>query len=243
MVTAAPINSPFSHWKGGRRPRLWSPAEFEKMRDLRVFAGYTVELIGGTVYYRDRKDSSLHPFVFTRTEYYLIYDAGLLRNQRVQLIGGVIVREEPMNTPHAVAVTLAQTVLQTLFAAGHHVRVQLPMTLGPEYEPHPDLAVVTGSPRDYLVDHPKKAVLVVEVSDTTLEVDTHDMMSLYAAAGIPEYWVIDTNGRVLVFRDPRPESGQLFGSAYGRLTVHGRDEVIAPFAAPEARIAVNDLLP
>jgi Uma2 family endonuclease len=122
--------------------------------------------------------------------------------------------------------------------------VQLPLDLGLVSEPHPDLAVVTGSPRDYLVDHPKTAHLVVEVSDTTLEEDTHDKASLYASGGIADYWVIDlVNDRVLVFRSPKPEAGSRFGQNFASVSAHGRDASIAPLAAPNAKIAVKDLLP
>lgn len=43
--------------------------------------------------------------------------------------------------------------------------------------------------------------LVGEVSDTTLASDLDEMKQLYAALGIPEYWVINVQGRqVLAFR-------------------------------------------
>jgi Uma2 family endonuclease len=209
------------------------------MCDLGIFNGHAVELADGTVFDSDQEQ----PFLFTRKEYYALDDAGFFRDQRIQLIGGVILQEGRMNTPHAVAVTLAQVALPIAFGNGFHVRVQLPLTLSNYSEPHPDLVIVTGSPRDYLVEHPKTAALVVEVSESTLEEDTHTKMSLYAAAGIAEYWVIDTSGRVLVFRNPHPETGQPFGHAYARVTAHSRDDVRIPLAAPEARVKVADLLP
>jgi Uma2 family endonuclease len=39
--------------------------------------------------------------------------------------------------------------------------------------------------------------LVVEVADTTQADDLGRKRALYAAAGIPEYWVVDLPGRVL----------------------------------------------
>ncbi len=73
------------------------------MRDLGLFAGRDVELVAGTI----RECPGGGPFVFTRKEYYALDDNHFFRNQRVQLIGGVIVQESPMNPPHAVAVRLA----------------------------------------------------------------------------------------------------------------------------------------
>ena len=49
--------------------------------------------------------------------------------------------------------------------------VQLPMTLGPRNQPEPDVAVVAGAARDYPDAHPTTAVLIIEISDTTLRYD------------------------------------------------------------------------
>ena len=148
-----------------------------------------------------------------------------------------------MNPPHAVVVTLVMETLMQAFHEGAHLRVQVPLDLGPISVPHPDLAVVTGKTRDYLADHPKTALLVVEVADTTLEDDTHTKASLYAAGGIADYWVIDVTGRVLVFRDPKPAATEPFGSTYARVSAFGRDESITPLAAPNHPIRVSEMLP
>ena len=84
------------------------------MRQLGLFAGRDVELVGGTVV--ERRTGA--PFVFTRKEYYTLGDNHFFRGQRVQLIGGVVLQESPVNPPHATAVTLGQTVLPALFGAG-----------------------------------------------------------------------------------------------------------------------------
>jgi len=221
-------------------PRLWTDAEFARMTQLGVFGARDVELRAGVVCDRDTG----RPFVFTRKEHYALDDNHFFRDQRVQLIGGIIVRESPTNPPHATAVRLVTKAIERVFGDGYDVRAQLPLDLGLISEPHPDVAAVTGAPRDYLIDHPTSAALVIEVSESTIEADTHDKASLYAAGGIADYWVIDlTTDRVLVFRSPRPEIGSKFGSHYGSVTAHGRGDVLTPLAAPTARVAVGDLLP
>lgn len=65
-----------------------------------------------------------------------------------------------------------------------------PLVVGDDSEPEPDLAIVPGTPRDY-PDHPTSALLVVEVSDTTLALDRGQKRRLYAAAGITDYWVLN----------------------------------------------------
>jgi Uma2 family endonuclease len=243
MSTAEPITPPPAAPRRDPAPRRWSADEFRRVLMLDVFKGRSIALAEGQIVERLPDAADLRPVAFTQTEFCALWDANFFSDQRVRLIGGEILQESPVNPSHFIALRKATRVLERIFATGYDVRPQGPLNLAPLSRPHPDIVVVTGSMEDYAKKHPTTAVLVIEVSESTLEVDTHDMMSLYAAAGIPEYWVIDTTGRVLVFRDPRPESGQLFGCAYGRLTVHGRDEVIAPLAAPDARVNVNDLLP
>jgi Uma2 family endonuclease len=240
MATADLLTSQPAAPRRDPAPRLWTGAEFARMQQIGLFAGREVELVGGTVLER----ATGEPFVFTRKEYYALDDNRFFRDQRVQLIGGVILQESPMNTPHATAVSLGLSALQAVFGAGHHVRVQLPIDLDLTSEPLPDLAAVTGSPRDYLVDHPKTALLVIEVSDTTIEEDAHDKASLYATGGIEDYWVIDlTTDRVLVFRSPKPGPNAKFGKDYASVSAHGRNDKLTPLAAPNARVLVSHLLP
>lgn len=89
-------------------------------------------------------------------------------------------------TTHSTSLSLTQYLLERLFNDGVYVRVQLPMVLGESSKPEPDLAVVVGTPRDYLESHPSTALLIVEISDTTLIPDQTTKSSLYARAGIEE---------------------------------------------------------
>ena len=101
--TAAPRREPF--------PRPWTPAEFDRMRELDLFAGRAVDLIDGQVIEHAPDGTGPRPFVFTRKEYYALYDNHFFFNQRVQLIGGVIVQESPMNPPHAASIAKASKKL------------------------------------------------------------------------------------------------------------------------------------
>ena len=147
-----------------------------------------------------------------------------------------------MNPPHALAVELASDALRAVFAAGWRVRVQLPLVLGLDTDPIPDITVVPGRARDYTASHPSTAALVVEISDTSLTVDTTVKAEDYATAGIADYWVIDLeNHRLLVLRDPAPVAAG--GVAYRTHLAFGPADTVAPLAAPTAAIPVADLLP
>jgi Uma2 family endonuclease len=165
-------------------------------------------------------------------------DAGILGPaDRVELIDGEILTMSPEKSRHSAAVDLVADALRVAFAAGHSVRVQHPLALGQWSEPEPDVAVVVGTPRDYVDAHPASAVLVVEVADTSLLDDRGAKQRLYARAGIAEYWIVNLrDGELEVYRRPQ-------GDAYAQTERLARESVVAPTAAPAARIAVADLLP
>ena len=149
-----------------------------------------------------------------------------------------------MNTPHAVAVELATDVIRNLIPAGYRVRAQLPLVLGLDSDPFPDIAVVLGTPRDSLSAHPTTAALVIEISDTTLDTDITDKAELYATAGIEEYWVLDLENRqLLVFREPVLLSTGLGATAYRKHLTLDPNGVVSPIIAPDKKVLVKDLLP
>jgi Uma2 family endonuclease len=131
-------------------------------------------------------------------------EAGVFpHEERLELLAGELTRREPVNTAHAVAVVLVSEVLQQVLPKNLHLRVQLPLALTDYDEPFPDLAVVSGSPRDYLSQHPTSALLVVEVSEASLKTDREVKGSLYSSVGIPEYWILNLRERALeVYREP-----------------------------------------
>lgn len=183
---------------------------------------------------------------FTRAEYMLAAEVGILKpDERLELIEGEIYQKmSPQKAPHATTICLVENALNRIFSEGYDVRVQLPLALGERSEPEPDVAVVSGSIRDYETEHPASAVLVVEVSDTTLASDRTLKASLYALAGIEEYWIVNLVDRVLeVHRQPAEMAEQPFGHHYRSITRHTETETLSPLAAPAASLAVADLLP
>ena len=182
---------------------------------------------------------------WTRDEFQRLADVGLLApDEHVELIEGEIVEVPPQRSRHAVGIRLAERTLRAVFGAGFDVLIQMPLALGPHSQPEPDLAVVVGNPRDYNEAHPTTAVLVVEVSDTTLSYDRETKGSLYAAAGIPEFWILNLVDRQLeMHREPSALPGARFGFGYRtRVLALAGESVDAP-AGATGRVAVDDLLP
>ena len=168
---------------------------------------------------------------------------GVWEGKKVLLIDGELIEVPAPDPIHDMALTLAYYLLMRIFAAGYVVRVQMGMALSLDTDPLPDLAVVPGDPRTVTV-HPPTAALVLEVSSTSLAFDTGEKASLYAAAGVRDYWVTDIHGRrVIVHRNPTPDPAQKYGHGYASVTVLVPGQSLAPLAAPQSPVAAADLLP
>ncbi len=182
---------------------------------------------------------------WTRKEYDRLIEIGFFdEDEPVELVGGQLIVAEPKSTGHSVALQLAAEALRRAFGGGWTVRVQDPIAPDDESEPEPDLAVVPGSPREYLATHPSRPALVLEVSDSSLAFDRRDKGSLYARAQILDYWIVNLVDRVLeVYRDPVLSADALYGWSYARVLRLGPEATISPVAAPAGSISVTDLLP
>jgi Uma2 family endonuclease len=181
---------------------------------------------------------------WTRSAYERLVQAGLFDGQHVELIAGHVITMSPMGSLHAAAVALVARALETVFEMGYFVRWQMPFAVGAWSEPEPDVAVIAGQIRDYVGAHPSQAALIVEVAETSLAYDRIEKASLYAMAGVPEYWVVNlVDGQVEIYRTPIPDSAQPHGYGYAEIVWRGVGEVIAPLAAAQAAILVDDLLP
>ena len=176
-------------------------------------------------------------------EFHRMWDQGWFAGQAVILVEGEILQMPAPNPPHDMSTSLADYALKAVFASGFTVRVQMGLVLGLATDPIPDVAVVAGSPRDY-VRHPATAALIVEVSESSLAFDRQEKASLYAAAGIQDYWIINLVDRLIeVHRRPVPNAAQPYGFGYASVTIHRPPDGVTPLAAPNAVILVVDLSP
>ena len=182
---------------------------------------------------------------WTRAEYDRLIEIGFLdEDEPIELLGGQLVVREPHYSPHATGIRLADEALRRVFGPGWDVRTGLPVALDEESEPEPDVCVVPGGPRTYRDAHPSRPVLIVEVALGSLAVDRHIKGSLYARAGIRDYWIVNLPERQLeVHRRPIADAAATYGWRYVDVKVLHTQDFVAPLAAPTARIAVADLLP
>jgi Uma2 family endonuclease len=137
---------------------------------------------------------------FKRSEYEQMVALGLFEDERVELIRGVLVKMSPQLAPHASTVQKLNQLLMARLQGRFSLRIQAPLALSDDTEPEPDVAVVALG--DYEVEHPTTALLIIEVSDTTLKKD-RGKASVYASAGIAEYWIVNLGARAIeVYSSP-----------------------------------------
>jgi Uma2 family endonuclease len=182
---------------------------------------------------------------WTRREYERMVDLGVFQpGDRIELVGGQLLVREPQGGPHMTAIGLAEDILRVAFGSGWIVRTQGPIALDDESEPEADVAVVEGTRRDYVSGHPGRPALLIEVAESSLAFDREHKGSLYARARVQEYWIVNLVDRVLeVYREPVEAPAAVYGRHYGALLRLGPTDSISPLAAPDARIAIGDLLP
>jgi Uma2 family endonuclease len=180
-----------------------------------------------------------------RVEYERLIETGFFRpGDPVELVGGQLIVAEPQGSRHFAAVQAMEEALRTAFGRGWQIRGQGPLALDEESEPEPDVAVVPGSFRDYVAGHPSRPVLVVEISESSLALDRDHKGSLYARAGLADYWIVNLAEQTLeVYRDPGADPAAPFGWRYRSVEVLRGEAFVSPLARSTARIRVRDVLP
>lgn len=183
-----------------------------------------------------------HAYRLTVAQYDQMVQAGILgKRDRVELIEGILVAKMGRNRPHIVSGKKALRTLQTSIPPGWHVAKEDPLTVSDRSKPEPDLAIVRGQAEDY-TDRDVTArdvALVVEIAESSLRADQNEMKPIYAASGIPVYWIINlVDLQLEVYTDPE-------GREYRKNQVFSREEEVPLMieGAEAGRIRVADLLP
>ncbi|MCS6919013.1 MAG: Uma2 family endonuclease [Fimbriimonadales bacterium] len=175
-------------------------------------------------------------YKFTPEQFHRMGELGLLDDaNRYELLEGDIFIMPPEGPEHAVSKECTVSrFYENPRSHEWHIRVESPLRLG-DSEPVPDVAIVAGRSIDYKETHPTSALLVIEISRTTLETDRVKKLPIYAQANIPECWIVNLHERVLeVYREPS-------GARYKSVRYYTPDETVCPLFAPDMAIAVARL--
>ncbi|MEM9187345.1 MAG: Uma2 family endonuclease [Planctomycetota bacterium] len=174
---------------------------------------------------------------FDASQYLRMVDAGILGpHDKVELIAGVVVLMSPAVPNHHWSLVR----LNELFVPAmrdFHCLVQGTVVLGEGEVFDPDFALLKRKPGGYRQAHPRggDVELVVEVSASSLPRDRQVKLPVYAASGIPEFWIVDLEGEsIQVYREPRGNEYRSVASLQGADTV-------SPLACDDATVTVSDL--
>ena len=168
-----------------------------------------------------------------RVEYDRMVELGLFADERVELLRGALVQMTPQGSHHAEVVRRLTRLFVPAIGDRAVACIQMPLAVSEDSEPEPDFAIVP--PGDYSQAHPTTALLVIEVADSSRRKDREIKSALYAAARIPEYWLVDQVERVVEVRT-QPARGR-----YRSMVTFARRS-LRPRAFPEIEVRVADLL-
>ena len=166
-------------------------------------------------------------------------DAGIFgENEAVELIRGEIIPKTPIGDRHSACLMRLNEHLVQAIGKRAMFGIQNPIVF-PDSEPEPDVSVVRRKDNYYANGKPlaEDVLLIIEVADSSLEFDREGKLSIYAEAGIAEYWIVNLIDDVIeIYRDPA-------GSSYANTTISRRGDSISLLALPDVTIAVSDILP
>src|SRR5262249_1379709 len=155
-------------------------------------------------------------------------------DERIELLEGGLVTMSPQGDGHMAVIRKLNYKLQPALVGRAIVQVQGPLAVSDDSEPEPDIALVRVEEDD---KHPTTSYLIIEVADDSLSKDRKIKARLYAAAGVPEYWIVNLKDDVLeVMRAPR-------GKAYSERRELRRGDSIAIERFSDVVVSVDEILP
>jgi Uma2 family endonuclease len=174
---------------------------------------------------------------FSTADYLDMVEKGILGpDDHVELVEGVIVEMAPAGIPHN-HFTMRVNELFSPLQGQFKIAVQGTLTVAEGHVYDPDFMLLRQRPDRYKAKLPQVAdvLLVIEAAESSLPRHQKIKMPVYAAAGIPEYWIADLEReRIIVHREPGP-------SGYGVVEIRQGADLVSPSAAPSLSFAVCDV--
>jgi Uma2 family endonuclease len=197
---------------------------------------------------RGRRDAMLQPRMFdpdllapegirrlSRNEYDKLVDLGVFEDERVELLRGMLVTMSPQGAPHATISSWFVERLVRLLDESYDIRGHCPYAATEDSEPEPDISVSRRIPG--VLAHPQAALLLIEVSESSIRKDRQLKAPIYGEARVPEYWIVDISGAELaVHVHTRPTN-----EGYRQIEVVRDGEVLRPTTLAGIEIAVAEI--
>ena len=169
-------------------------------------------------------------------------ERGFFDGEHVELIDGEIVEMAAQKDEHAFSLLKIDRACRAEFGPDFVYRIQMTFDADTS-QPEPDYLVMAG-PIERARKHPTSALLIIEVSDTTLAYDRTRKSSLCASRKVADYWIVNlTENTLEVRRRPARDANAEFGWSYASTLVLRKGEIVSPLALKKGKVAVADLLP
>ncbi|HLP89388.1 MAG TPA: Uma2 family endonuclease [Nostocaceae cyanobacterium] len=182
---------------------------------------------------------------FTVEEYNHLTELGFFgEDERIELIKGEIVQMSPKRTPHSVCVTLLVTELIQLLSGRAMVRGEQPIVISDLSEPEPDIVIVRKVQDNYLSSHPQPSdiLLLIEVADTSSKYDQDVKLSLYAEAGISDYWIFNlVDYDLQCYKEPYQSTQGKFGYRHKSILLPNETIILPSF--PDLVLDLSQVFP
>lgn len=156
-------------------------------------------------------------------------------DEKFELIGGEIVLTSPQRRLHSVLRDRIAKAFIPLLPAPLDVYQEFTVRVGEDLL-EPDIVVATRQPltRDYAGI--EEIRLAIEVADSSLARDRDLKAPSFAAAGLPELWIVDATGLVTwVMRSPTPQG-------YADVAAVPFTDALHPRFAPAAQLRLAKLM-
>lgn len=174
-------------------------------------------------------EEMIHPI--SVPAYHLLYENGLV-DEKAELLEGVIYTKMPKNPIHSEILRRLNRLLYDILSKEYVISSENPVTLG-NSEPGPDISILP--PGDYSSSHPNFALLVVEISNSSLSLD-RSKAQIYAKGNIPEYILINLiDQKIEFYRNPKD-------GAYTEIRILSKDEIVQSQSIPELRFSLDQFL-
>ncbi|MDZ7962510.1 MAG: Uma2 family endonuclease [Aulosira sp. DedQUE10] len=182
---------------------------------------------------------------FTLDEYHRLTELGFFHeDDHLELINGEIIEMVSKGKAHETCLRKLWKELPKLVGDRATLQSQAPITLPPNSEPEPDFAILQNRSDDYLSAHPAPTdvLLVIEVSDSSLDYDQIVKIPLYAKAGISNYWIFNLfDNHLECYSEPYQDNLGKYGYSNKRIVLP--IQVISLPCLPELLLDLNRIFP
>ena len=217
--------------------RKFNVDEYNAMAQIGILRPYErVELLDGKITLMGTDGERRR---FTIAEYYAMAMRGIIRpGERVELLYGEIVKMSPIGDDHASSVNALTEMLIDEVRRRATVITQNPLRLDVNHEPEPDLMLARRREDYYRSGHPgpDDILLLIEVSDSTVESDRNEKLPLYARYLIPEVWIVNLRDRhIEIYTDPTTDR-------YATTHITHPNQTISPTAFPDIHLPISEII-